>query len=193
MLVAASELLPTKWRTRLEAAVATVPQAELHYGEPQAVGNFFKQLLPDAAPDEWRVTFRLDDDDGLAVNFIETLREIARPAYQGMCVTMPKTMCIEDDGENSRYFYDSWDAKHGVGLAYIGKPGEQRTIYNIGGHSRVDERCLTIMDSRQFSCVRLFHSFNDHPYPPSKARKFVVKKSRVQHKFGNLFDFLFGQ
>jgi hypothetical protein len=191
IIILASALLPAKWRERLDYLTRNVPQISVHYGKPQPVGQFLNAVLPELAPDEWRTTFRLDDDDGLAEDYIERLHEIARPEFCGMCVSFPRTVHIEDDGQNTPVFYPVWTAKHSAGLAYIGKPGKEKTVYSAGSHTRVDEHQLTIIDSRFFSAARLFHSFNDHPYEERKRKKARFDKERFERRIGGNFSYLF--
>lgn len=191
IVLLASSLLPSHRRERLEALIADVPQISARYGEPQKPGGFIRASLPSVASDQWRVTFRLDDDDALSTDFVATLREIAHPAYQGMCVSMPKVVHVEEY-EDKALFYPSWTAKHSAGLSYIGRPGEARSIYHVGGHSRVDQHALTIIDSRRFSALRLFHSFNDHPYPTTTKRKRPLTRQQFEERIGDGFPYLFG-
>lgn len=190
VIILASSLLPDHWRERLDALTGPVPQISVIYAKPQKLGSLIRRIVPPLANDEWRVTFRLDDDDGLTDKFVGWLREIARPEYAGMCVSLPRSVHIED-GDPPRV-YGAWVAKHGVGLAYIGHPGDTRTIYHCGGHGKVDEHRLTIIDSREYSCVRLFHAFNDHPYAPTTERKKrPVRKEYFERKFGDGFGYVF--
>ena len=190
IIILASSLLSEAWRQRLEAGISGAPQISIRYGKPQKLALFIKDSLPTLSADQWRVTFRLDDDDGLSTNYISLMREIARPSYRGMCVSLPKVVQIEDNG-TSALFYPEWKAKHSAGLAYIGEIGEERSIYQIGNHTRVDERCLMITDSREFSALRLFHSYNDHQYRETIKRKVPLERDRFERRIGHGFSYLF--
>ncbi|WP_281842547.1 putative rhamnosyl transferase [Sinisalibacter aestuarii] len=70
------EDLPEPWRARMEAHAARIPQMVIEYAPPihhrQACADAMaKHIDPDA---EAVIQFRQDDDDGVAVDFVQRLR-----------------------------------------------------------------------------------------------------------------------
>lgn len=78
-IVVIGDQLPQPYRDRLEALLADIPQAALQAYPPKAHRPVMKQIINSVRrfDDEPSLQFRMDDDDAVAVNFVERLRAVA--------------------------------------------------------------------------------------------------------------------
>ena len=82
-LVLASEFMPEQYRARLDAMCARVPQVILRYFPMITAGDALKLMLEKMNINlADTVQFRLDDDDGLFVNYVQRLRHFSNNLSQ---------------------------------------------------------------------------------------------------------------
>lgn len=79
LIIAIGDQLPPHHRTRLEGLIADLPQARIHAEPPRPQREVMKQILNAARRDFSLpcLQFRFDDDDAVAVDFVERLRKAA--------------------------------------------------------------------------------------------------------------------
>lgn len=79
LVIVIGDQFPPEHEQRLEALIADLPQAILHKEPPRNQREVMKEVLNEARiyPDEPCLQFRFDDDDAIAVDFIEKLRDAA--------------------------------------------------------------------------------------------------------------------
>ena len=79
-VIVIGDSLPTLWRERLDALIADFPQARVVAREPGRHRAVMQSVLNDARDDADApcLQFRHDDDDAVAVDFVERLRAWAR-------------------------------------------------------------------------------------------------------------------
>lgn len=77
-LVISSDRMPSRYRDRLVAICAEVPQVTLRFYPPVHVTTAQKEMMEELGlPLADSIQFRLDDDDGISVDFILRARRIA--------------------------------------------------------------------------------------------------------------------
>lgn len=77
LIVATGEDFPEAWLNRLRALLADVPQVVLHQAAPEKHRPLCRRILRRYTDDSADVVaqFRMDDDDAVAVDFVQRVRE----------------------------------------------------------------------------------------------------------------------
>jgi hypothetical protein len=97
-----------------------------------------KLELPDDLKQQRILTFRIDNDDGVADNFIETLSSAYNRAgnfFDNVMITIPKIRKIGRISKNQFQTDESIFISHAIGQAYLSTNGE--TIMDLGNHRLV--------------------------------------------------------
>ena len=112
---------------------------------------FLKNIyIPDAnmyIPQEYiediNLTFRIDNDDGIAINFIERLQEVKKNYTENTVITIPTLYRLcrlsEDEFKVAKIYYPS----NSIGLAYLTNE-QNKTIMNLGFHDQIIKKFKTI-------------------------------------------------
>ncbi len=178
-LIVIGHSLPDRYRDRLEALVADIPQVALQSHAPgphrkvmQAAINLVRRDSRDPC-----LQFRMDDDDAVAVTYVEKLREaaqdlrklsrrhrhvaidfnqgyIARPGPSGLEVTPTKSPYTT------------------AGLALMFKPSVNLSVMNFS-HNKVAQMMPTVTFTGEDMMVRGHNEFND------SRQKSGVRKIRL--------------
>lgn len=97
-----------------------------------------KMDIPDDLKERQMLTFRIDNDDGMALDFIEKLQQI-KDTYNGkstnFAISIPHMRKI---GRIDNFLYQTLETdfiSNSMGLAYLGNDG--RTVMNLGNHTKV--------------------------------------------------------
>lgn len=79
LIIVIGDQMPAHHRKRLEALISDMPQARIHAEPPRPQREVMKAILNAARHDFSKpcLQFRLDDDDAVAVDFVERLRKAA--------------------------------------------------------------------------------------------------------------------
>mgnify|MGYP006078687659 CR=1 FL=1 len=79
LIIVVGDQMPTHHLARLTAMIADMPKARIHAEPPRPQREVMKEILNAAHPNfsEPCLQFRFDDDDALAVDFVEQLRKAA--------------------------------------------------------------------------------------------------------------------
>lgn len=106
--------------------------------------------------------FGLDDDDLLAVNFLKKLQKYVKEEFVGFNVVMSKGYSGFYDGELSNCREIRFPFIN-IGQARICRRNVDGTIFipEKGSHMRTDEKCPTIIDSREPNFFWLRHLVQD--------------------------------
>lgn len=82
LIIVIGDQFPPAYERRLEALITHLPQAIIHKEPPRNHREVMKDILNEARidPQEPCLQFRFDDDDAIAVDFIEKLRRAAKQA-----------------------------------------------------------------------------------------------------------------
>ncbi|GAB5449669.1 putative rhamnosyl transferase [Gymnodinialimonas sp.] len=166
------EDFPDPWRSRVEAAIADIPQVQAHWREPGDHRAICRDVMWGGRDLNRAVVaeFRLDDDDAVAVDYVQQLRrgwgKMAKLAnFHGrVALDHGKGMVLEaqDDGSITPHLLNThcWSA----GLAIYLKPDDEAIVMDFPHHkiwARVPFVNLT--DSVMF--IRGDHAHNDAKTP----------------------------
>jgi hypothetical protein len=103
------------------------------------------------------VTFRIDDDDALAPDFVASLKALAAVAAPGDMVSFERGLYLQPDGED--FLLQERNYRNiAIGLATLSDDG--RTIFDRGSHVRSDKFPVHV-DDRPEAWIRLLHQGSD--------------------------------
>lgn len=190
-LIVVGDQLPRQWSDRLHDLVADFPQARIVAHPPREHRPVMAEIINDArgAFGQPCLQFRHDDDDAVAVTFVERLRAaaadcpgllrdhrlvgfdfnrgfIARPDSDGICAEANVT--------------PYW----GVALAMAVKPWARHTIMNFG-HNRLNRFMPTVTYTHEDMFVR---GHNDHNDSRQGEKVTKVKLKRLDDKGERYFN-----
>lgn len=95
-----------------------------------------KMPIPEDLKEENILTFRIDNDDGVPIDFIERLRKTIDSTNEtNFAITIPKIRKIMRLSNDSYKTITANYPSNSIGLAYFGNDG--RTIFDIGQHTEV--------------------------------------------------------
>lgn len=188
LLILIGESLPETYRTRLEALVADVPQARIIARPPENHRAVCKSVI-NAARDMSLpcIQFRHDDDDAVAVTFVEQLRTTAmdcagllqKHKLVGIDFNRGYVMQVDDQ---SILAAPNMTPYWGVALAMAVQPGVAQTIMNFS-HKRLARFMPTVTYTDAPMYVRGQNAFNDsglgHPGKPLDLRPLSPEDRQV--------------
>lgn len=97
-----------------------------------------KMLIPDDLKESQMLTFRIDNDDGMTLDFIEKMQQI-KDNYNGkstnFAISIPHMRKIGRIGEDMYKTIATDFISNSMGLAYLGSDG--RTVMDTGNHRLV--------------------------------------------------------
>lgn len=95
-----------------------------------------KMDIPDDLKERQMLTFRIDNDDGMALNFIEKMQQI-KESYKNynLTISMPQMRKIAKIDNDLYQTLTTEFISNSMGLAYMGNDG--RTVMNLGNHTKV--------------------------------------------------------
>jgi hypothetical protein len=176
--------LPAPWRDRLQAAIAPVSQINLHALPPMDHRAACRQILRGGRdPARAHVAeFRLDDDDAVAVTYVETLRRLHRKMTR---VAGPKGRVALDHGRGvvleakgngvvipHALVTHCWSAA----LAFYAKAEDTGTIMDFP-HNKIWMRMPFVNLTDQTMFIRGDHGMNDAATPWSGAGAYDVPEA----------------
>ena len=205
LIVLIGDSFPKHHRDRLRDLTADLRQIKIVAQPPQNNREIAKALLNGARrnPDSPCIQFRLDDDDAVAVDFVERLRDAARDCrkltQQNISITFDwqKGYVAEFSAQGisaspmHRAFFTA-----GMGMWIAG--GSTRTIHHFG-HERIPRymTCVTFSEPAMF--IRSHNGFNDSRQKRARAidvtpltkdqarlfkRRFAIDAAQVRSVFG---------
>lgn len=186
--VVVGESLPAQYRRRLEALLEDLPQTCLIekpiIGHHAAVAQAYNEIFDRKTP--LRLTFRLDDDDGLAQDYIAQVRATLPHllALSGglelkpVCLTFSKGFTLTGPPHN-RHFVAAIDrAPLSAGLAVLAR-AEQKPLVMTIPHMSMKTNMKTIVDPRPFMNLRSLHSSNDSEAVLQPSRRIALSPSEI--------------
>lgn len=99
--------------------------------------------IPQEYIEDINLTFRIDNDDGIAINFIEKLQEVKKNYIENIVITIPTLYRLcrlsEDKLKVAKIYYPS----NSIGLAYLTNE-QNKTIMDLGFHDQIIRKLKTI-------------------------------------------------
>lgn len=163
-----SEDMPEPWQENLHEAVRTHSVLQLHPVHRALRYVIREHLIAEDSPSRTVVQFRVDDDDLLALSYLDALSGYATPHDEGRAISLARGYtAVWHDGRVSQL--------RGVhrrlgsqGQAYVGSWDAATQTLDLptpGSHASVDRRMPTILDSRQPAFLHLRHRGQDTASP----------------------------
>lgn len=165
-LILIGESLPETYQKRLQALVADFPQSRIVARAPENHRAVCKSVI-NAARDMSQpcIQFRHDDDDAIAVTFVERLRRTAKDCA-GLLQQYKLVGIDFNRGYVARFDANGIAAEPkvtqywGVALAMAVKPNIKQTIMNFG-HNRLPRFMTTVTFTDAPMFVRGHNDYND--------------------------------
>ncbi|TFL16879.1 glycosyltransferase [Jannaschia formosa] len=140
-LIVTGDALPEPWRGRLLASAATLPGAEVIFHRPMNQRDAMAEIVQTRlrAPGPPSVQFRQDDDDGVALDFVQRLRETVTEVlplwrrHGAMAVDFTSGMMLRltPDGP---LVEEARRSHLGVAQALVLRPASKRTALHFPHH-----------------------------------------------------------
>lgn len=162
-IVSYSSILPQKWKDELIALQKKYPFLYLHEADT-ASENPLHSILK--GKQEGSVAFfRLDDDDLLAVDYLDYLAKYNYPAYKNMAVSFGKGIAAFYKQNTYIDFRDVVQKYPSMGQAYIGHwSGKSLELPPIYSHHDLEQNIPVIVDSRKIMYLQTYHEQQDSHY-----------------------------
>jgi hypothetical protein len=186
-IVRFSPRLPDPWRSQLLDAARRYPVLFLlESGKPARFDAAVRSLLRAAdRPSRPVVQFRLDDDDLLAVDFLDRVAAYATPHDVGRAISMAS-------GYAALYDSGTLGSVHAVrrvfgsqGLAYVGRYDARTDTLAVdagGPHYNVDRRMPTLVDSREPAFFQMRHVGQDTLIDADEAVRTITRELEKREK-----------
>lgn len=166
-IVLYSDEMPDPWRSELFEAAARYSVLYLHEnGSRKPIPSVVRDLLKDESRGARAVVqFRLDDDDLLAIDYLDRISEFATPHDAGRAVSLATGYsALFHDGTLTGPIRQVRRVFGSQGLAYVGyydADREHLTLSAGGRHYLVDRKMPSIVDSRAPSFFQMRHVGQD--------------------------------
>ena len=176
------EDMPAEYQARLQALLAELPQAKLialpFLPYPEAMWRAYKILFDTPAP--FHLSFRLDDDDALAIDFIAELR--ARlPHMQSLSGGLDAVGLSFLQGLTliNGALVPSINARPlGLGLCVMVPSG--RKVHALSyAHEKLHQTMPVLMDPHPLMNLRAFHMSNDSLVALPAGRRLSMTRTEI--------------
>lgn len=189
-----SEVLPQPWADRLRELVAPHPNIHAVFAPPKSTDTAMSEAVQAVRPAEgMKITFRLDDDDAISVDYAEKAEAYRQERYDGHCLSFLR-------GAGLCKLYGRvrlWDREKpfvSAGLGLINRAEAFETIHDCGSHNRVSARFPTLIDSSFHAYLQSTHGVNDsHGHIPAAAYLrpgATMSLGEGRSRYGDSFPFL---
>ncbi|KIC32468.1 putative rhamnosyl transferase [Leisingera sp. ANG-M7] len=194
LIIVTGDSLPRHHRGRLQDLTADMPQVRIVAEPPRRHRQVMKEILNAARrnPDQPCLQFRADDDDAVAVEFVERLRETAAD-----CAGLLKKTPIAAIDFNRGYIAEfgargiaaSEPAVRSYFTAALGMyaaGGVRQTIMNFG-HHRIHHHMPSITITDVPMWVRSHNTYNDSRQRNAGAENVVPLAPKQEREFATMF------
>ncbi len=173
------EDMPRQYRQKLDDMLAGIPQARVialpYMQYRDGVRQAFEQLFDQDK--EFRISFRLDDDDAVATDYIEqTIRLVPQlmmlsEGMQPVALSFNRSLTLAG-AQGARYLFAGVDAPcPSVGLSVFAPQKWRRNVL-LHAHEKIHYFMRTMIEPRPMMILRSWHDSND-----SRCRYFGVKRA----------------
>ena len=166
-LIVIGDSLPQRYRRRLEALVADVPQAVIQAHPPGRHREVMQRAINSVrqASSEPCLQFRLDDDDAVAVSFVHRLRSAAADVtgllreHRTVAIDFNQGYIVRP-GPRGIAAAPIQEPYWTAGLALMIRPDTMQSVMNFG-HHLLAKKMPTVTFTGEDMMVRGYHAFND--------------------------------
>lgn len=194
-VVVIGDSLPDEYRSRLEALLADMPQAVIQSHPPAKHRPMMKRIInsvrrDDAAP---CLQFRMDDDDAVAIDFVERLRQVATDvrdlaARDALLSIDFNRGFIARPSANGIAAAETTAPYQTAGLAMMVAPWSNQTIMNFA-HNKLHQNMTTVTVTDSIMMLRGHNDFNDSRQGPSaKPHKLTLMDADAEAVLKDRFD-----
>lgn len=162
--VVAAERLQTPWRERLAGLALQYPFLRLVFAPEKdfTMKTVSGQILSEVDMSQPFVTFRLDDDDAVSMDFIQRLRRYNKARFAKMAVSLANGFILDFRGNDRFGLAPYLHSNCSAGIGVVGGPSFPKTIFDVTEkHFRMHKRLPTITDGREPAFVQTVHGSND--------------------------------
>ena len=170
-----SDRLPKKWLAGISELISEFDNMEVVTLPPvsrfsEHVSDWINQKIrqADRGGDVIFATVYLDDDDAIAVDYIDALTPYLDNAFIGMVVSFPSGMRGFWDGSSFTEVTQTYRPMTAIGLAHVNKYNcktqnleEGESIFTVGSHQSLDRYFPVILDARKDMFIRTVHAKQD--------------------------------
>lgn len=167
LVVVIGETLPDTYRNRLESLLEDVPQAVIQTHAPAQHRPIMKKIINSVRTDHSTpcLQFRMDDDDAVAVDFVQRLRHVARDvqalvARKDLLAIDFNRGFIVQPGPKGIAAAKTTIPYQTAGLAMMVPPASRLTVMNFA-HHKLAERMTTVTLTDSVMMLRGHNAFND--------------------------------
>ncbi|WP_273689880.1 glycosyltransferase [Ketogulonicigenium vulgare] len=146
-VVLASDVMPAIYQQRLIEICANIPQVTVIFSEKRNLGDVIKPVLADL----WDthddvVQFRLDDDDAIAINYVEKVHDYARrlAGIGAFAITMTRGLTAVISRKEPLW-YAFYNRPFQSAASIIRFANRDRTVFDVG-HYAMQQRYTHIQD-----------------------------------------------
>lgn len=169
-IVSYSSILPEKWKVILFELAKKYPflyLCEVDSHDENPVSSVLK-----GKPDGSVAFYRLDDDDLLAVDYLDNLAKYNKPAYKNMAVSFGKGIIGLYENNGYSDFRDAVQKYPSMGQAYIGFwQNGSLELPPLYSHHDLDQNIPVIVDSMNVMYLQTYHQQQDTNYRFSNDSK----------------------
>lgn len=161
IVVVASQVMPDRYKTRLERTVADIPQIEILYSDADHVTYALNPWIEAETADikTKTVHFRLDDDDAICAQMVAMLKRDAKAARPDELLTYPRGLFLASmDGD--AYLLRKFEPYIAIAWAFVNAPGQVRNPYQ-GKHGSHHTLVPSMMDPGPFAYIHVAHESSD--------------------------------
>lgn len=179
-----SEDLPGTSHVALTSLIAEHDFIKIHfYSSQNASLSAAFQSYGYSLPDNTLIAnVRLDDDDALASDFLQILHPFICDNFDGFVISPSKGYAARLGLENTIHQIKEYKWRMGAaGQTIIQKKlvnNKLISIFNCGNHVRVDEKFLTVLESRNNLFIRTFHGDNDATVSFDAVKGVILSEDR---------------
>lgn len=185
LVVVIGDSLPDHYRTRLTALLADMPQAVIQSHPPEQHRPIMKRIINSVRRDSDApcLQFRMDDDDAVAVDFVERLRRTAGDvralaARDNLLAIDFNRGFIVRPGPDGVAAVETAAPYQTAALAMMVAPGSRQTIMNFA-HHKLAEKMTTVTLTDSIMMLRGHNDHNDSRQGPSaKPHKLTLMDAK---------------
>ena len=193
LLLLMGDSFPKMYRERLLTLVADVPQIKPIFREPGPHRQVYRDLFLEARDHSADVVaeFRLDDDDAVAVNYVQTIRRLLpnlRPLFSNkgrLALDQGRGILVHADETGIAYtplVARFWSPA----LTLFFKPDDGLCVMDFP-HQRVWQRLPTVTLSDQLMFLRGMHATNDSAIWTKGAALLDLERDEIKRRMKKRF------